>query len=107
LLHLLHKHITICSKSIHGKHRSVRPVICRIVTFFDSNKSTSSSQSEHFWGIARLDAVAFALPGITSDDAEVRACDRQYGTTVGRVWVELSLLWVHHDMAQEMKPEME
>jgi len=49
-------------------------------------------QSEDFWRITSLDAVAFGLPGVSCDDAEILSSYGQDSSTVLGVGVEMPLL---------------
>lgn len=51
-------------------------------------------QSEDLWCISRLDAVSFALSGVTCDDSKICACNGEDSSAIFRVGVELSLLWL-------------
>ena len=93
LFDLLHEHVAIRRKAVHGQHRTIR----------SDGKSGSTDgviligerdrvQSEYFGCISRLDAVALALPRIPCDNTEIGSSDSQNCSAILCVRVELPLI---------------
>lgn len=92
MLDLFYEHIAICRKAIHGENSAVGSRRRVNACSFSFNKRKLDGQAEYFGGIASLDAVAFALTGITSNDGKVGTCYGENSAAIFGVRVELPLL---------------